>query len=61
MAVNISLEEFEEAQESMQGFCIECGATRDCCEPDARNYDCEECGQNTVFGAEECLIMGLVS
>lgn len=43
------------------GFCTECGAERDGCEPDARNYECYECGERQVFGAEELLIMGLLS
>jgi hypothetical protein len=55
-----TLEEFEEAQELQQGFCLACGATRDCCEPDACKYECEECGKHAVYGAEECLLMGLV-
>jgi hypothetical protein len=38
-------------------FCISCGAERDGCEPDARNYPCDECGQRTVFGAEEIVMM----
>ncbi len=43
---------------SNPGFCTECGLEHDGCEPDARNYKCEDCGTNTVFGAEELLIMG---
>lgn len=35
------------------GFCTSCGAEADQCEPDAREYECEECGENTVYGAEE--------
>ncbi len=42
------------------GFCIVCGAARDCCEPDARNDYCEACDDNGVYGAEEILLMGLV-
>lgn len=38
------------------GFCRACGAEADGCEPDARNYECEECGEHEVFGAEEYLI-----
>lgn len=38
------------------GICIRCGAERDECEPDARNYECWECGEHAVFGAEEILI-----
>lgn len=39
------------------GFCLACGADADECEPDARNYECEECGERRVFGAQECLFM----
>lgn len=60
MAKTFQLEEIQEAMEEYIGFCIECGAERDCCEPDARSYECEDCGRNTVYGAEELLVMGLV-
>jgi hypothetical protein len=56
-----SLEQIEDGMENYLGFCIQCGAERDYCEPDARNYDCEDCGENAVFGAEELIIMGLVN
>ena len=39
------------------GICIACGADHDECEPDARNYECYECGENKVFGASELLFM----
>ena len=39
------------------GFCIKCGAEHDGCEPDARDYECEECGARAVYGAEELAIM----
>jgi hypothetical protein len=54
------LEDIQEAMEEMVGFCVICGADRGCCEPDARKYECEECGARAVYGAEELLIMGLV-
>ncbi len=38
------------------GFCLECGAERDGCEPDAEGYECEECGAMAVMGAENVLI-----
>lgn len=49
-----------EAAESDEyvGFCTSCGAERDSCEPDARKYECYECGAYEVYGAEELLIMG---
>lgn len=38
------------------GFCINCGAERVCCEPDARGYTCDFCGEPKVYGAMEILI-----
>jgi len=35
------------------GFCIDCGHEQDGCEPDARRYKCELCGEKAVYGAEE--------
>ena len=58
--MRFELEMIEEAMEDYIGFCIACGAAKDCCEPDAREYECDDCGQFKVYGAEELLIMGLV-
>jgi len=38
------------------GFCLACGAEIDGVEPDAENYECENCGSWQVFGAEELLL-----
>ena len=38
------------------GICISCGNEQDGCEPDARKYTCEACGDKTVYGAEELLL-----
>lgn len=38
------------------GFCVACGNEQGGCEPDARNYECEVCGQHKVFGAEEIVM-----
>jgi len=38
------------------GFCITCGNEQGNCEPDAREYECEACGEDTVYGAEELLM-----
>jgi hypothetical protein len=51
-----TLQDIKEAMECMSGFCRACGAPRECCEPDARNYECEECGEHEVFGAEEFIM-----
>ena len=39
------------------GFCIACGAEAYGVEPDARRYECDECGAMKVYGAEELLMM----
>ncbi len=41
-------------------FCRACGASHDCCEPDARRYHCDECHFDQVYGAEELVLMGAV-
>ena len=38
------------------GFCIVCGEDAEGCEPDARAYECESCGAEAVYGAEELLL-----
>ena len=38
------------------GFCIVCGANAESVEPNAREYQCEACGQPGVYGAEELLM-----
>ena len=42
---------------SNPGFCIECGAERGECEPDAEKYECWECGEHQVYGAEQFLLL----
>ena len=39
------------------GFCLACGAAHEGVEPDARRYECDECGMRRVYGAEEVLLM----
>jgi len=60
---NLTIEQVLEAAEEQMfgmgnaGFCIVCGAERDGCEPDARNYECFECDEQQVFGASELVLM----
>jgi hypothetical protein len=37
------------------GFCVACGHEQGGCEPDARRYECEVCGEHKVYGAEELM------
>lgn len=43
------------------GFCLACGEEAECVEPDARRYECDYCHAHEVYGAEECLLMGVGS
>ncbi len=43
--------------DAYEGFCLKCGEVKDGCEPDARGYLCDACGENQVYGAEEILLM----
>ena len=45
---------------SDEGFCLGCGNTRVCVEPDAEKYECEICGENQVFGLQQLMLMDLV-
>lgn len=38
------------------GFCIACGHEQEGCEPDARHYECEVCGEFQVYGAAELML-----
>ena len=45
-----------ENEEEYIGFCIACGAKAYDVEPDARRYECDDCGANKVYGAQEILL-----
>ena len=52
----------KDAMEAMEadeyiGFCTACGEQADEVEPDAREYECESCGECKVYGAEELVLM----
>lgn len=53
-------DEYQSYDEDLMGLCITCGEERSSCEPDARNYECEACGEKTVFGVAELLLMGAI-
>ncbi len=38
------------------GFCLVCGHENGGCEPDARDYECEACGEMAVMGADDLLM-----
>ena len=59
---SFTLELIEEAMENNEGLCVSCGevAEYDFVEPDACELECHDCGEFTVYGAEELVVMGLV-
>ena len=62
MAYKITQEEYEDATYNYEGWCTNCEYfTRDECEPDAAKYRCPDCGHRTVYGAEEALMLGLIT
>jgi hypothetical protein len=56
----VLMEALERAEASTDnpGFCLACGEEQEGCEPDAREYECECCGEAKVYGAQEILLMG---
>jgi hypothetical protein len=57
----LSISEFQAACNAYDGFCLTCGeVTNSGVEPDARRYECESCGNRTVYGMEETLLMGAI-
>lgn len=57
---DVTLDRVMEAveQDDNIGFCIACGEETFHVEPDAREYECECCGEKKVYGAEELLVCG---
>jgi hypothetical protein len=54
-------EDFQDACDNDEGYCTTCEEfTRDMVEPDAEEYNCPQCEENTVCGAEQALICGLI-
>jgi hypothetical protein len=58
--ITFTLEEIKEAEEEQAGYCIKCGNFQHGVEPDARKYECEECGLPAVYGTFELYLMGVV-
>lgn len=57
----VSSEDYANHTEEYMGFCTNCkDFTTSEVEPDAEGYKCEDCGQRTVVGAEQALLLGLI-
>lgn len=53
-----TIEKLIAADDDLGGFCKACGAEAYGVEPDAREYECEECGERAVYGAAELIAQG---
>jgi nitrate/TMAO reductase-like tetraheme cytochrome c subunit len=51
---------YRHADDNSEGRCLSCHDTAYGVEPDAREYVCESCGEATVYGMQELLIMGRI-
>ena len=61
MATKITAVEYQEARTLNMGFCTNCNKVAgECVEPDAQNYNCDSCDNDTVQGIENALIGGLI-
>lgn len=60
-AQSMPQEDYMDGCDDCMGICLCCGETQSGCEPDARGYECESCEENSVYGYEEALIMGMLS
>jgi hypothetical protein len=60
--MKMTIEEFkEETMCGNPGYCKECkDITHYSAEPDACNYHCDECGNESVFGLEMAMVMELI-
>jgi hypothetical protein len=54
-----SIEEIEDADANLEGFCLHCGDTVPGVDPDARQQICEICQKPKVYGPVELVMMGL--
>ena len=47
----------EYCEDGTVGFCMSCGELADGVEPDAERYECDNCQNESVYGAEQIIIM----
>jgi hypothetical protein len=58
--IELTEDEYIYLDDNYIGLCIKCHEERECCEPDARKYPCDNCNTKTVYGAGELLVMGII-
>lgn len=61
MLKKMTEEEYRKHIDSSDGLCINCGEiTYGDTEPDAENYQCNECFENALTGIENALVSGYI-
>jgi len=58
--LKLTEEEYRWANDHDIGYCRACGSSHTDCEPDARDYECTNCGVFEVCGVEELLLIGAI-
>lgn len=58
--LRFTLEELQDADDNSEGFCLACRTPRECCEPDASAYKCDDCGKHAVYGPHWIALAGLI-
>ena len=62
MATKVKVYDYNEAVDQYLGWCTVCDDfTRDSTEGDAEGYECSLCNENSVMGAENALLMGIIT
>jgi hypothetical protein len=55
-----AIEIMEEGDADGQGICLACGEEADSfVEPDAEDYHCEACGESSVYGLEQIILLSV--
>ncbi len=55
-------QEYHEHRGNYDGLCLACGEIKDGnVEPDAENYECDNCGEHQVIGIEFALLGGNIT
>jgi hypothetical protein len=44
-------------RDEYEGICLACGEDQWGVEPDARRYECDNCGKEKVYGCQELILM----
>jgi len=55
--VKIAISLLEEDMDTIEGVCIECGVVHHGVESDAEKYKCDNCETNTVYGADQIILL----